>query len=118
VTKQKASHKIISEFIFWLHTLILLIITFLGLFVPWGWVVLVLILLRAQQVFFHGCILTLWEVKERKLKKGTACFYLTFKRFFGIRLTKKGVYFVSIMQNVLTLVVAIMANIFNIRIHL
>lgn len=118
MTKNKKGNGLAAEIIFWLHTTTLLIITFLGLFIAWYWVVLVLVLVKIQQKIFHGCILTLWEVKERRLKKGTSCFYLTFKRFFGIRLSRRGIFWVSLIQNLASLVIAVGASLLNFRIHL
>ncbi|HVX58397.1 MAG TPA: hypothetical protein VG964_01540 [Candidatus Saccharimonadales bacterium] len=116
--KTKKWNRLVAEAVFWLHVLILIVISLLGLFVAWYWVIIVLVLVKLQQLVFHGCLLTLLEVKERNLKKGTPCFYLAFKRFFGIRLSKRGVYWVSILQNLLAIAVALLATLFNIRLHI
>jgi hypothetical protein len=116
--KNKKSNKTMAEFIFWLHSAVLVAIVLLGLFVAWYWVVLVLVIIKLQQKIFHGCILTIWEMRERRFKHGTSCFYISFKRFFGIKLTKRGVVFVSAMHNLLALMVALLAGILNIRLHL
>lgn len=112
-------HKIIlGELFFWLHTIILIVILAAGLFMAWWWVVLVLVIVRVQQVIFHGCILTLLEVREGGIKRGMAYYQLATRRFFGSRLSKRGVYIVSFSHNVVTISVVIFANLYNIRFHL
>jgi hypothetical protein len=121
VSKQdkKPLHKVIvGEFIFWLHTVILSLIIVAGLFISWYWIVLIVVIVRAQQYVFHGCILTILEARENGIKKGMAYYQLAAKRFFGLNLSKKGVWAVSISHNILTFGVVLFANLEHVRLHL
>ena len=107
-----------GEFIFWLHTVILSLILVAGLFISWYWIVIIVFIVRAQQYAFHGCILTILEAREGGIKKGQAYYQLAAKRFFGVRLSKKGVWAVSVSHNILTFGVVVFANLEHIRFHL
>ena len=89
-----------------------------GLLMPWYWLVAIVMGLRLQVILLHGCILTLLEVKEEHHRKGTAYYYLAFKRFFGIRLNTVGVYIVSAVHDLIAGAVALYATIYHVRIHL
>lgn len=116
--KNSKSRVILGEAVFWLHTVILIAITVSGLFMAWWLVVIVLLVVKAQQMVFHGCILTILQAKEGQIKKGMAYYQLAARRFFGVRLGRRGVSAVAVSHNILTLGVLVWANIYGVRVHL
>ncbi len=83
---------------------------------PWYWVVIVLVLLRVQQIVFHGCVVTLLEQREGGMPKGMVYYQLLFKRFFGYRLKRSSVKIVFLAHYAASLIIAILASYLNIRI--
>ena len=120
MAKQKIGFfkRLFLEFLFWLHFLIAVFILIGGLFINWYWMVLVLALLRAQQLIFHGCALTLLEAREGGIPKGMAYYQLLAKRLFNYRLKKRYVFTVWAVHFGIGFAVTILAAAYNIRIHL
>jgi hypothetical protein len=115
--KQKLRQKLIAEFLFWLHVLISVVILFMGLFVAWYWVIVVLLLLRLHQIILHGCVVTLLAQKEGAMPKGMVFYQLMAKRFFGYRLKKRYVKPTLIIHYCAALGIAIAAGHYNFGLH-
>ncbi|HET9721856.1 MAG TPA: hypothetical protein VFP32_02390, partial [Candidatus Saccharimonadales bacterium] len=62
--KRRLQTRILAEALFWLHFLISIAILVMGLFIPWFWVVIIIIALRLQQIILHGCIITILQYRE------------------------------------------------------
>lgn len=118
MAKARNKNRFISELLFWFHTLIVLILIFAGLFVSVWWVVLIIVLHRAQLIIFRGCIITKFEEREGGIGKGEAYFHLATKRFFGINLSRHGVRLLSLAVSATGLILAIAATHWHFRIHL
>lgn len=116
--KRKKGNRFLAEFLFWVHTVCLIIVIFSGLIVSLPWVILILILIKLQQVIFHGCLITNFEIREGGLKKGHAYFQLAAKRFLGLRIGRRGVHVVSTGLTVTSLAVALLASAYHVRLHL
>jgi hypothetical protein len=119
VAKQKNTlgKKVLVEFLFWLHTIIILALLVAGLFIAWEWVFLILFVVKLQQWVFHGCILTLLETREGQIRKGTTFYQLAARRFLGAKLTRQAVVVVSAVQVAISLGVALAADLYNVRLH-
>lgn len=116
--KQSVTQKVIAEFLFWLHTGVIILMLVAGLFFS-IWVVLALLIIqRAQLLVFHGCIITRLEERAGGIPKGTAYFHLAFQRFFGVKLSKMGVHLVSLAVTACGAAVVILANLWHVRLHL
>ena len=89
-----------------------------GLFIPLIWVFILIILWRIHLLIFHGCFLTILEQKEGAIPRGKGYIWLATKRFFGIRLSHTAVKWVSRVEAALGLAIAVVANIWHIRLHL
>lgn len=116
--KQKRSKKALAEFIFWLHTIILLLVLVSGLFIAWQWVLIILVLIKLQQFALHGCFLTILELKEEGSRRRHYYYQLAARRFAGARLNRRGVRIVSAVHVGLSLAIALLASYYNLRIHI
>lgn len=116
--KRKKGNRFLAEFLFWLHTACLIIVIISGLIVSLPWVILILILIKLQQIIFHGCLITSFEIREGGLKKGQVYFQLAAKRFLGLKIGRYGVHVVSTGLTLVSLVVALLASAYHVRLHL
>lgn len=118
LSKRRKSKKVVAEFFFWLHTLILLAVLVSGLFLSIWWVILFLVIIKVQQRLFHGCIITVFEIRSGGIKKGHAFFQLAARRFTGLKVGNRGVRLISNGYVLATLLVALAATASQTRINL
>lgn len=116
--KQTLKQKLLAEFLFWLHFVISVVILIMGLFIPWDWVIIVLVILRVQQIILHGCVITLLEKRAGDIPKGMVFYQIMAQRFLGYHLERKYVAAVLVTHYSLALLLAIIIGHYNLRIHL
>ena len=118
MAKKPKTTNTFAEFLFWFHTLVVCLITVSGIFVSWQWVLLILVLMKAQQYIFHGCFITYLELKEGGIPRGHTYYQIAAKRFFNARLGRKGVRIASFSQITLTIGIAVVAALYNFEVQL
>lgn len=80
--------KLLSEFLFWFHLLVIILAVFSALALS-PIIVLLLIIAHELHVYlFHGCALTQYEKKLHGLPENSDFFQYLFKRLLGVRFTK------------------------------
>jgi hypothetical protein len=116
--KRKTKHPWLNEFLFWLHTAIILAALLAGLFIPIRWVLALLVAIKLQQIAFHGCVLTNLEIKTGGIGKRRTYFELAVRRFLGLRINRSGDTVVTILVAIAAFGVALIAAHYNYRLHI